>query len=138
MASTNKSVDEYIASKAPATRRALKQVRGIIRKAMPDAEEVISYQMPAYRVCGRIALFFAGWAEHFSLYPSDDRVRAEFEDELARYDQSKGTIRFPLSEPVPASLIERIAKFKARQAAERAAAADARKQSRRAAAAKKR
>lgn len=132
MAKTDcKSIDEYIAAKPPATQRKLKQVRRIIRRAIPGAEEVISYQMPAYRVHGRIALYFAGWAEHYSIYPSDERLVAAFEKELAPYERSKGTIRFPLSEPVPAALIERIATFKAQQAAERAAAAAARRKQKR-------
>lgn len=113
------SVNDYIASQPPAAQRVLKRVRSIIRKAMPGAEEVISYQIPAYKVNGRAALYFAGWKEHFSLYPSTDRLVAAFKDELARYEVSKGTIRFPLSEPVPVKLIEGIAKFRATEAAAR-------------------
>ena len=111
------SVNEYIASHPPGIQRVLKRVRSIIRKAMPDAEEVISYQIPAYKVNGRTALYFAGWKEHYSLYPSTARLVAAFKDELAGYEVSKGTIRFPLSEPVPATLIEGVAKFRAKEAA---------------------
>jgi uncharacterized protein YdhG (YjbR/CyaY superfamily) len=114
-----KSVDEYLASKPEAVRRALKRVRSIVRKAMPGAEEVISYQIPAMRLHGRIVLFFAGWKGHYSLYPSTDRLVAVLKDALAPYEVSKGTIKFPLSEPVPERLIERIAKFRVKEAAER-------------------
>jgi uncharacterized protein YdhG (YjbR/CyaY superfamily) len=112
-----KSVDEYIAAQPAAIRRALRQVRSIIRKAMPGAEEVISYQIPAYRLHGGVVIYFAGWREHYSLYPLNDPLLAAFKNELADYKLSKGTIRFPLSEPVPVKLIERLAKFRARQAA---------------------
>jgi uncharacterized protein YdhG (YjbR/CyaY superfamily) len=64
-------------------------------------------------------LYFAGWAKHYSLYPAGDRLVAAFKDSLAPYEISKGTIRFPLSQPVPEKLIERIAKFRAKEVAER-------------------
>jgi uncharacterized protein YdhG (YjbR/CyaY superfamily) len=115
-----KSVDEYIASRPLAVQSVLKRVRGIIRKALPKAGEVISYQIPAYRLHGEVVIYFAGWKEHYSIYPAGDRLAAAFKDELEPYKLSKGTIRFPLSEPIPARLIERIAKFRAGEAAERA------------------
>jgi len=114
------SVDEYLASQPAAVRRVLARVRTIIRKALPRAEEVISYQIPAYRLNGRIVVYFAGWTEHYSLYPVGDRVVAAFGDKVAGYKRSKGTIRFPLSEPVPARLIAGSAKFRAKEVAERA------------------
>jgi|ERR1700675_2828843 uncharacterized protein YdhG (YjbR/CyaY superfamily) len=112
-----KSVDEYIASQPEAARGLLKRVRNTIRKAMPEAEEMISYQIPAYKLHGRPVLYFAGWKEHYSLYPATDHVVAAFQDALSPYEISKGTIRFPLSEPVPVKLIERIARFRAKEAA---------------------
>ena len=114
------SVDEYLASQPVGARAVLMRVRRIIRKAMPGAEEVISYQIPTYRLHGRAALYFAGWKEHYSLYPSTDRLVATFKNELAPYTVSKGTIRFPLSKPVPVHLIERIAQFRLAEAHERA------------------
>ena len=114
-----KTVDQYIALQPQAVQRALKRVRSTIRKALPQAEEVISYQIPAYKLHGRVVLYFAGWTQHYSLYPSNDRLVAAFKDALAGYEISKGTIRFPLSEPVPVKLIERIAKFRAKQVTER-------------------
>ncbi|HLH33192.1 MAG TPA: DUF1801 domain-containing protein [Alloacidobacterium sp.] len=120
MARTNfNSVDEYIGAQPQASREILERVRHAIRKALPQAEEVISYQIPAYKIRGSAVIYFAGWKQHYSLYPAGDRLVAEFKDELAGYKINKGTIRFPLSEPVPVKLIERIAKFRAREIAER-------------------
>lgn len=121
MAKTNfKSVDEYIASQPERVQRVLNRVRSTIRKAVPGAAEVISYQIPTYKLHGRAVLYFAGWKQHYSLYPSNDRLVAAFKDELAPYEvNSKGTIRFPLSEPIPVKLIEGIAKFRAKEVAER-------------------
>jgi hypothetical protein len=67
-----KSVDEYISSRPEAVQGILHRVRSIIRKAMPGAEEVISYQIPAYKIQGCVVLYFAGWKHHYSLYPSTD------------------------------------------------------------------
>jgi uncharacterized protein YdhG (YjbR/CyaY superfamily) len=118
MAKTDfKSIDEYIRSQPSAVQTVLKRVRSTIRKAVPKAEEVISYQIPAYKLQGRPVLYFAGWKEHYSLYPSNARLVAAFKDELARYEITKGTIRFPLSEPIPVKLIEGIAKFRAKEVA---------------------
>ena len=121
MAKTDfKSVDDYITSQPEARRAALEEVRNTVRKALPGAEEVISYKIPAYKLNGGIVLYFAGWTKHYSLYPAGDRLVAAFKKELAPYELSKGTIRFPLSEPVPAKLIERIAKFRAKEQREKA------------------
>lgn len=131
MAKTDfKSVDEYIATHPDNVQPVLKRVRGIIRKAVPDAEEVISYQIPAYRTHGGAVLYFAGWKQHYSLYPASERLVRTFKDELSPYKVSKGTIRFPLSEPVPVKLIEGIAKFRAKETAERASAKAAVRKSR--------
>ena len=116
MAKTDfKSVDEYIGTHPERVQATLQRVRGAIRKALPDADEVISYQIPAYKLAGAAAIYFAGWKEHYSLYPVTGRLVEAFEDELARYEISKGTIRFPLKQAVPVKLIERIAKFRAEE-----------------------
>ena len=123
MAKTNfRSVDDYIASQPEATQTVLKRVRSIIRKALPAAEEVISYQIPAYKLRGQAVVYFAGWKQHYSLYPASAALVKAFKTELAPYELSKGTIRFPLGETVPANLIERIAKFRAMEVAEGAGA----------------
>jgi uncharacterized protein YdhG (YjbR/CyaY superfamily) len=114
-----KSVDEYIASQPEAAQGILKRVRSTIRKAVPGAEEVISYQIPTYKLRGGPVIYFAGWKQHYSLYPATGHVVAAFKDELAPYEVSKGTIRFPLSEPVPVKLIEGIAKVRAQEVAVR-------------------
>ncbi len=114
-----KSVTDYIAAQPAAARAALKRVRSTIRRAMPKAEEVISYSIPAYKLNGRVVIFFAGWKQHYSIYPATDGLAEAFKDEFASYEISKGTIRFPLSEPVPVKLIERIAMFRVKQAAKR-------------------
>ena len=110
-----KSVDDYIASQPAAVQDILTRVRNTIRKAIPRAEETISYKIPTYKLHNRPALYFAGWKQHYSLYPATERVVAEFKDDLAPYEITKGTIRFPLSQPVPVKLIARIAKFRAKE-----------------------
>jgi uncharacterized protein YdhG (YjbR/CyaY superfamily) len=120
MAKTDfKSVDDYIAAQPQAAQRVLGRVRGTIRAALPRAEEVISYQIPAYKLDGRAVVYFAGWKQHYSLYPAGERLVAAFKQELAGYTISKGTIRFPLDAPVPVKLIARIARFRANEQAER-------------------
>jgi uncharacterized protein YdhG (YjbR/CyaY superfamily) len=114
-----KSVDEYIASHTGAVQRVLKRVRSAVRKAVPGAEEMLSYKIPTYKLNGRPVLYFAAWKQHYSVYPSNTHLVAAFKDELAPYEVSKGTIRFPLSEPVPVKLIESIARFRAKEVAAR-------------------
>jgi uncharacterized protein YdhG (YjbR/CyaY superfamily) len=109
------SVPEYIASKPKESRASLEAVRRAILKALPGAEEGLAYQMPAYTLNGAAVLYFAGWKSHYSIYPASDAMVEAFAKELAPYERSKGTLKFPLSEPVPVRLIERIAKFRARQ-----------------------
>ena len=123
MAKTDfESVDEYIAAHPEDVQPILRRVRSIIRKAVPGAEEAISYQIPTYKRHGGYVIYFAGWKQHYSLYPATDHLVAAFKDDLAPYKVNKGTIRFPLSQPVPVKLIERIAKFLAKEAATRARA----------------
>jgi uncharacterized protein YdhG (YjbR/CyaY superfamily) len=78
--------------------------------------------MPTYKLKGSPVLYFAGWKRHYSLYPATDHVVEAFKDELAPYEVNKGTIRFPLTEPVPVKLIERIATFRSKEASERPSA----------------
>jgi uncharacterized protein YdhG (YjbR/CyaY superfamily) len=123
MAKTDyKSVDEYIGAQPEDSRPALEHVRNTIRKAVPNAEEVMAYQIPTYKLNGKAVIYFAGWKRHFSLYPATAGVVAEFGEDLLPYEIDKGTIRFPLSTDVPASLISRIAKHRAKEVTERAKA----------------
>src|SRR5215831_15211543 len=112
------SVIEYIEAKPKDVQRVLREVRAVIRRAVPAAEETISYQIPAYRINGAWLLFFAGWKEHYSLYPIGSRLQEAFKKELVSYKLSKGTVRLPYSERVPKKLIEKIAKFRAKETAE--------------------
>ena len=113
------SVDDYIASQPEAVQSALEQVRDAIRKAVPKAEESISYKIPTYKVNGDPVLYFAGWKRHYSLYPASGLLLEAFQNDLGPYEKKKSTIRFPLTEPVPVRLIERIAKFRAKEIAAR-------------------
>lgn len=113
------SVDDYMASQPKSAALKLAEVRSTIRKALPYAEEVIAYNMPAYRLHGKVILYFAGWKQHYSLYPAGERLVAAFREELGSCKVERGTIRFPLSEPVPRKLIEEIARFRSTEAQDR-------------------
>lgn len=107
------SVDEYIAAQPAALRPRLEQVRAAIRRAVPEAVEGIGYGMPGYKLNGRPLLYFAGFKQHYSLFAASGTFFASLERELKNYEQRKGTIHFPLNEPVPVRLISRIAKLRA-------------------------
>ena len=112
-------VDKYIAARPPQVQPVLRRVRALIRKAVPGLEEGMSYGIPVYKREGELVIFFAGWAKHYALYPALE-VAETFAKELAGYEVSRGTIRFPLAD-VPARLITRIVKFRAKLAKERGA-----------------
>lgn len=132
------TVDQYIAAQPKPVQATLRRVRALIRKAVPKGEEVISYSIPAYRVRGGIAIFFAGWKEHYALYPVSSALVAALASELEPYELSnRGTVRFPYSRPIPAPLITRIVRFMAGEATERAAAKALRKAAKKKAAKKK-
>jgi uncharacterized protein YdhG (YjbR/CyaY superfamily) len=126
-----KSIDEYIATRPPDVQAILQRVRSTIRKAVPNAEEAISYQIPTFKLHGTYVVYFAGWKRHYSLYPASRTLVAAFKDDLAPYEVNKGTIRFPLSKAVPVGLIGAIAKFMAKEADARAKAKAARPKKRR-------
>ena len=120
MTKTNfRNVDEYIAAQPESVQVVLESVSSAIRTPLPDAEEVISYKIPAYKMTGEVVLYFAGWKQHYSLYPASGSVVATLKNQLAPYKVNKGTIRFALSEPVPVSLIRRIATLRAKEVAQR-------------------
>jgi uncharacterized protein YdhG (YjbR/CyaY superfamily) len=114
-----KDVDEYIASRPKDVQATLTTVRRTIQKAVPEAEEFISYHMPAYKFHGRL-LYFAAYKNHFSLFGATQGVYKTFEKELAGIEGgNKGTLQFPLRESVPTQLIADIAKYRAKENLER-------------------
>jgi uncharacterized protein YdhG (YjbR/CyaY superfamily) len=113
-----KSVDDYIATQPAPARATLRRVRATIRKALPRATEGISYRIPIYKLDGVMVLFFAGFQRHYSIYPATARIVGALGKDLAGRLRSKGTIRFPLAEAVPARLITRIAKARAAEVTE--------------------
>ncbi len=107
------SVDAYIASFPPATRELLEQVRATIQKAAPKAEEVISYQMPAYKYNGML-VYFAGYKQHIGFYPTASGIAA-FKKELSGYKGARGSVQFPLDKPMPLALIAKMVKFRVKE-----------------------
>ena len=103
------NIDEYIAAQNEAIQPRLQEVRSLIRSAIPDAEERISWSMPTYWK-GRNLIHFAASKKHLGLYPGDEAV-AHFADELKDCDVSKGSIRLPYDADLPAELIQRIARW---------------------------
>jgi uncharacterized protein YdhG (YjbR/CyaY superfamily) len=108
-ASAPKTVDEYLAHVPPKFRAALEQLRETIKAAAPDAEEVISYQMPAFRQNG-VLVYYAAFKDHCSFFVGSPRVRSDFSDELKPFEGGKGTFRFTPEQPIPADLVTRIVK----------------------------
>ena len=115
-----KDIDQYIATFPTDVQMVLKKVRQTIRDAAPDAEETISYQMPAFKQHG-ILVYFAAWTKHIGLYPpiSGDKT---LERAVAPYAGPKGNLQFPLDEPIPYDLLERIVKLRVKQDSVKAAA----------------
>jgi uncharacterized protein YdhG (YjbR/CyaY superfamily) len=106
-----KTMDEYIASFPKDVRIILDKIRREIRRAAPQAEEGISYGIPAFKLAGKDLVYFAGWKNHIGFYPIPSGANA-FKTELARYKQGKGSVQFPLVEPIPYDLIRRIVKYR--------------------------
>jgi len=110
IANTPANVDQYIAAFPVETQKLLTQVRETIRKIAPEAEEVISYQMPAYKLNGML-VYFAGYKNHIGFYPTGSGIQA-FKKELSVYKGAKGSVQFPLDKPLPIALISEIVKFR--------------------------
>lgn len=104
------SIDAYIAAAPPDRRGLLDELRVAIRAAAPEAEETISYGMPAFALKGTL-VYFATMKNHIGFYPTASGIAA-FQEELAAYESSKGAVRFPLDRPLPLELIQRIVRFR--------------------------
>ena len=109
-ASGKAQVTAYLANCPPEARRALKQVRAAIRAAAPRAEDAFSYRIPAFRLDGRMLVWYAAFTKHFSMFPVGTTMARSLGKVAEGYQTSKGTIRFPLSEPVPVTLVKKIVK----------------------------
>jgi uncharacterized protein YdhG (YjbR/CyaY superfamily) len=105
-----KNIDAYIAGTPEDIRPVLEKIRETIRVAAPEAQETISYSMPAYKLKG-ILVYFAAFKDHIGFFPTAEGV-SHFKKELEPYDTSKGTVRFPLHKPIPYGLIEKIVKHR--------------------------
>ena len=113
-----KDISEYIAGFPKSIQETLEKLRLTIRRAAPGAEEVISYQMPAFKYHG-ILVYFAGYKNHIGFYPTSSGIAA-FQHEFSDYKWSKGAVQFPNDKPLPVSLISKIVKFRVRENAEKA------------------
>ena len=119
-----RTIDEYLAPLSNEKRAALEKLRRAIKSAAPKAEECISYQIPAFRLGGRMLVAFGAAANHCAFYPGSFPVEAH-KDELKDYDTSKGTIRFQAAKPLPAALVRKLVKARiAENAAQQRHAAD--------------
>jgi uncharacterized protein YdhG (YjbR/CyaY superfamily) len=108
------SIDEYVEGLDLPARKALEELRAVIRAAAPDAVEGISYRMPSFEVRGKHLVFIAGYAKHVGFYPMPTTIEA-FKEELLPYETAKGTVRFPLGRPLPVDLIRRMVEFRVRE-----------------------
>jgi uncharacterized protein YdhG (YjbR/CyaY superfamily) len=111
-----RTIDEYINSFPEDVRAMLNELRQTIREAAPDAEETISYQMPTFRLNGNL-VHFAAFKNHIGFYPTPTGVE-EFKDELSTYKGAKGSIQFPIDQPLPLPLIRRIVEYRVKEASQ--------------------
>lgn len=116
---TYESVDQYISAYAPEVQEILQTLRKVIREAAPEAEEKISYQMPTFFLHKNL-VHFAAFKNHIGFYPAPQGIEA-FKEELAKYKGAKGSVQFPIHEPLPYELITRIVKFRVEENQQQAA-----------------
>jgi uncharacterized protein YdhG (YjbR/CyaY superfamily) len=108
------TVDEYIATFPQDVQKILERIRMTVMRAAPGAEETISYGMPAYRYKGRVIIYFAGYKNHIGAYATP-LAHAAFQKELSGYKQGRGSVQFPLDQPMPLDLIKRMVQFRVKQ-----------------------
>jgi uncharacterized protein YdhG (YjbR/CyaY superfamily) len=117
---TSKSIDSYIASFPKEVQKFLAQVRSTIREAAPDAEETINYGIPTFTLKGNL-VHFAAYKNHIGFYPTPSGIE-KFKNELSVYKGAKGSVQFPLDQPIPFDLISQIVKFRVKENLEKAEA----------------
>lgn len=109
------SIDEYILSAPKEVQKKLESIRQIVKEAAPEANEKISYGMPAFNLNGKRLLYFGAFKNHVSLFPASSAANAAFKKDLADYETSKGTVRFPLDKPLPLTLIHQIVEYRVKE-----------------------
>jgi uncharacterized protein YdhG (YjbR/CyaY superfamily) len=114
-----KTIDEYIAQSPPDIQVILEKIRETIRKEAPDAQETINYQMPTFVLNGNL-VHFAAFQNHIGFYPTPSGIE-KFQKEIARYKSAKGSVQFPLDQPIPYALISKIVKFRVKENKSKAA-----------------
>jgi uncharacterized protein YdhG (YjbR/CyaY superfamily) len=115
---TPQTIDEYIAGFPKEVQAILEKIRATIKDAAPEAEEAISYQIPTFKLKGNL-VHFAAYRKHIGFYPTSSGIE-KFKQELSAYERAKGTVRFPIDQPVPYDLISKIVAFRVRENLERA------------------
>src|SRR5215472_14839987 len=105
-----KTIDEYLANVKPGQRKTLQKLRQTIQTAAPNAEECISYGIPAFRVNRRLLVFFGAWTNHCAFYPGSTATLKNFRNELRNFQTRKGTIRFSPDKPLPVALVKKLVK----------------------------
>ncbi len=115
---TPETIDKYISEFPGETQEKLEELRTTIRNAAPEAEETISYQMPAFRLEGNL-VYFAAFKNHIGFYPTSSGIK-KFSRELSVYKGGKGSVQFPLNKPLPLSLVTRIVRFRVEENRQRA------------------
>lgn len=113
-----KNIDEYISGFPEDIQAILEKIRMTIRKAAPEAKEIISYHIPTFTFSG-ILVHFAAYTKHIGFYPTPSGIE-KFKDEIFNYESSKGTVKFPLNKPIPYELIHKISVFRAKENLEKA------------------
>ena len=108
------TIDEYIQTCPKNVQAILEKIRQIIQKAAPEAVETISYQMPAFKLNGKVLVYFAAWKHHIGFYATPSGKSA-FKKELSKYKWAKGSVQFPLDQPIPYDVIKNIVVFRAKE-----------------------
>src|SRR5712692_5418774 len=109
-----RTIDEYIGTFPKNVQVILEKLRQTISKAVPEAVEAISYQMPTFKLNGKYLVYFAAWKNHIGFYPIPSSVEA-FKKELSHYKRAKGSVQFPIDKPLPLPLIRKIVKYKVKE-----------------------